>query len=90
MTKVTAKNFSFFIRFTAAEFNQMPLQRLRSVKKSLVCEMALRSYEYLVHVRIEDKPTMRDFRAVELLVRRIGAADNTGGIMGVSVPSRVS
>ena len=89
MPKATAKIFSFIL-FKLAELNHLPPQRLRGFKTSPVREMPLRSYEYFVHMCIEDKPTMGDFRAVELLVRWIRAADKTGGLMWISFPGRVS
>ena len=50
----------------------------------------LRSYKDLVYVGVQDQPAVRNFRAIELGMRRIRAAHNPGWIVRVSLTHRIS
>jgi hypothetical protein len=53
-------------------------------------ETTLRSYKDLVYVRVQDQTAVRNFRAIELGMRRIRAPHNPGWIVRVSLARWIS
>jgi hypothetical protein len=49
----------------------------------------LRSHKNLLRARVNDKSSMRDFRAVEFRMRRVGAVNDSGGFVRISFTVRI-